>query len=71
MTFACIFVMFIEIEHPCTPELYNACKHKVLSLDVLKYPGANINNAVDFAREIIVLMLSGDAWDSAHDNKLC
>jgi len=67
MKFTDIFMMFIDIERPQNAELYDSYEHKVLSMQASSYPGADIVAMAEYARENIVAMIRGNAWDSKNN----
>ena len=67
MKFSDIFMMFIDIERPQNAELYDSYEHKVLNMQASSYPGADIVAMAEYARENIVAMIRGNAWDSKNN----
>ena len=71
MKFVKIFMIFIENERPQSGELYDTIERRVLSLEVSKFPGANIKDMAAEARKDIQALVKANAYDSKHNAKLC
>merc|ERR1711884_155072 len=67
LKFTDIFMMFIEIERPQNAKLYDSMEKKVLNMQPSDYPGGDIVKMSDFAREHIVAIFRGNAWDSKNN----
>ena len=68
MLFADIFMMFVNIEQPQNAKLHNSCKQKVLNMQALDHPGADIiKKMTEFSQSNTVAMICANAWDSENN----
>ena len=64
MMFTEVLPLLVDMERPQSSELYDSYERRITKMDVSKFPGANIKDMAEYAREIINTMSKADAWDS-------